>query len=121
MRTRRSASSRHLLLLAAVAVALAAALAVVGRSPATSAAVPGAPVSWQGLVGSAERPTVVVGQRMLVVLKTASLADRVEAAGGHATDGEERRWTRAALAQQRLLFSRMEVQGVRIQPEYTFT
>jgi len=58
---------------------------------------------------------------MLVVLETPSLADRVAAAGGHATDREERKWTRAALAQQRLLFSRLELQGVRVQPEYTFT
>jgi subtilisin family serine protease len=121
MRTPRRPDGRHLLLLAAVAGALGTILVVAGRSGTTSAAVPGAPVSWQGLVGAPQRPNVVVGQRMLVVLETPSLADRVAAAGGHATDREERRWTRAALAQQRLLFSRMEVQGVRIQPEYTFT
>ena len=121
MRTPLRPERRHLLLLAAVAGALGAILVAVAGSGRTSAAVPAAPVSWQGLVGSSQRPNVAVGQRMLVVLETPSLSDRVAAAGGHATDREERRWTRAALAQQRLLFSRLEVQGVRVQPEYTFT
>src|SRR5688500_19256333 len=120
MRMRRSADGRKLLLLVLVAGALAFILAAAGSRQATSAAVLGRNVSWQGLVGAPQRPDVAVGQRMFVVLNTPSLADRVAAAGGRATDREERRWTRAALAEQRLLFSRMEVQGIRIEPDYSF-
>src|SRR5215207_2747894 len=120
MRMRRSSDGRQLLLLALAAGALAVILVAAGGRQVTSAAVPGAPVSWQGLVGAPQRPDVAVGQRVFVVLETPSLADRVAAAGGRATDREERRWTRAALAEQRLLFSRMEVQGIRIEADYSF-
>ena len=34
-------------------------------------------MSWQGLVGSGPHAAVTTGQRMLVVLKAPSLADRV--------------------------------------------
>jgi minor extracellular serine protease Vpr len=75
--------------------------------------------AWRGLAGGS-RPQVAVGQRMLVVLKAPSLADRVAAAGGRATDKQERAWTAASLSQQRLLISRLSVQGVEIRPEYSF-
>src|SRR4029453_14198286 len=42
--------------------------------------------SWSGLVGG-PRPEVPVGQRMIVVLRTPSLADRVAAAGGLGAQG----------------------------------
>jgi subtilisin family serine protease len=114
MRTRRVAE------LALVAGAAAALLGVgAGREPGRAAS-PAPPVSWQGLVGDGPRSPVDVGRRMIVVLKSRSLADRVAAAGGVATPEQEQRWTAAALAQQRLLLSRLQVQGVRIHPEYSF-
>src|SRR5919199_3386737 len=76
--------------------------------------------SWQGLAGG-PRPRVAVGQRMLVVLRSPSLADRVERAGGTATDAQERRWTSAALAAQNLLISRLGLQGVRVVTEFRYT
>ena len=48
---------------------------------------------WRGLVGG-PRPSVVVGQREIVVLKTPSLAQRVAANGGLATQHQEHEWTR---------------------------
>ncbi len=75
---------------------------------------------WQGLAGS-QRPHVAVGQRMLVVLEAPALADRVGAAGGLATGEQERRWATSALASQKLLISRLGVQGVVVQPEYSYT
>src|SRR6185436_15164890 len=51
-----------------------------------------AAAAWNGLVGGARQP-VDSGQRVLVVLTAFSLADRVQRAGGLASDGEERRWT----------------------------
>ena len=48
---------------------------------------------------------------MLVVLKAPSLADRVAAHGGVATDKQEQTWTSSLLAQQRLLRSRLASPG----------
>ena len=75
--------------------------------------------SWVGLAGG-ERPRVVVGQRVLVVLRAPSLAARVAAAGGRATGSQERRWTASVLAGQNLLISRLGLQGVRIQTEFRY-
>src|SRR5690348_2156172 len=118
MRT-RAAEPRHALLLAVVAAAATAVLLATGGQsagrtpgPLTSAA------GWRGLVGS--RPRVALGNRVIVVLKTPSLAQRVAAAGGLADSRKERAWTNATLAAQRLLISRLALQGVAVHPDYTF-
>ena len=77
-------------------------------------------IAWSGLVGR-PRADVAVGQRFLVVLDIPSLADKVAAAGGVATDRQERAWTRQALAAQHLFVSRMAVQGAQVQPDYKYT
>ena len=76
--------------------------------------------SWRGLVGGA-RPSVEVGQRKLVVLKAPSLAQRVAANGGFASDAAERRWTAAALAAQKRLLSDLGTHGIRMRVEFSFT
>jgi subtilisin family serine protease len=91
-----------------------------GQERSQPAGAPAAPVAWQGLVGDA-RAEVATGQLSLVVLKGPSLADRVAAAGGLASDREERRWTAATLAAQKLFVSRLSVQGARIRPVFNFT
>jgi len=118
MRTHR-AEPHHALLLAVVAAAATAVLLATGGqsagrtpSPLTSAA------GWRGLVGS--RPRVALGNRVIVVLKTPSLAQRVAAAGGLAGSRKERAWTNATLAAQRLLISRLALQGVAVHPDFTF-
>src|SRR5438105_1847589 len=106
------------LVLAALAVvATAVLIAAGGRSGGNP--VQGEP-SWQGLAG-AQRPRVAVGQRVIVVLKSPALADRVALGGGLATSEEERRWTETALASQKLLVARLRVQGVVVQPEFSYT
>jgi subtilisin family serine protease len=119
MRTRPPREPVHALVLAALAVAVSAVLiAAGGRSGGTSALEP--EPSWQGLAGD-QRPRVAVGQRVIVVLKAPSLADRVGGAGGLATSENERTWTQSALSSQRLLVARLRVQGVVAQPEYSYT
>src|SRR5919198_329846 len=71
-------------------------------------------------LAAAPRPRVALGQRMIVVLRGPSLADRVARAGGLATEKQERRWTAAALASQNVLISRLGVQGVRIRTEFRY-
>ncbi len=115
MRTRRVTE------LAFAVGATAVVLLLASDRQALHAAEPTAPVRWAGLVGGGPRPTVSVGQRMIVVLKSPSLAERVVAHGGVASTKQEQAWTSSLLAQQRLLRSRLEVQGVAIHPEFSFT
>jgi hypothetical protein len=75
--------------------------------------------SWRGLVGGA-RPSVEVGQRMLVVLKAPSLAQQVAAHGGYATQQQEHRWTRAAIGSQRRLLTQLTIHGIQVRVEFSF-
>jgi subtilisin family serine protease len=118
MPTRQPREPINALVLAALAVVVTAVLIAAGggsRHPAPT----GEP-SWQGLAG-AQRPRVAVGQRVIVLLKAPALADRVGTAGGLATTEDERRWTDSALATQKLLVARLRVQGVVVQPEFSYT
>lgn len=106
-------------MLAALAVVLTAVLiAAGGRGKQVENA--GVEPSWQGLAG-AQRPRVAVGQRVIVLLKAPALADRVGRVGGLATSEEERRWTDSALSAQKLLVARLRLQGVVVQPEFSYT
>ena len=75
--------------------------------------------AWRGLVGT-PRQQVAVGQRVIVVLKSPSLADRLAAAGGTASEAQQRQWTAAALAADNLLIARLAQEGVEIRPEHRF-
>ena len=66
------------------------------------------------------RPRVAPGQRVIVVLKTPSLAQRVAAAGGVVGTQQERKWTRNAVSSQKLLVSRLALSGVSIHPDFSF-
>src|SRR6266511_4728149 len=50
-----------------------------------------------------------------------ALAARVARVGGLATSEEERSWTRSALSTQKLLVARLRVEGVVVQPEFSYT
>jgi subtilisin family serine protease len=120
MPTHRSrAEPRHALLLAFVAVAaIAVLLATGGQSKGESSTPATGAAGWRGLVGS--RPRVALGNRVIVVLKTPSLAQRVAAAGGIVGTRKERAWTNIVLSAQKLLVSRLALRGVAIRPDYTF-
>ncbi len=105
-----------LFLAAGVAVALAHDH---GESTVGAEARP-APSAWRGLVGT-KRPSVALGQRVIVLLDAPSLADRVREAGGTATDAQQRRWTAAALAGQQQLLSELATRGVIARPDLRFT
>jgi subtilisin family serine protease len=118
MRTPR-AEPRHALILALVAVAATAVLLTTGgKGAGQSFAPPTSAAGWRGLVGS--RPRVAIGQRVIVVLKTPSLGQRVAAAGGIVATGRERGWTKSVLAAERLLISRLALQGVTVHPDYSY-
>src|SRR5438128_9643737 len=118
MRTPR-AEPRHALLLALVAACATAVLLATGsRSAGQGSLPPTSAAGWRGLVGS--RPRVALGQRVIVVLSTPSLAQRVAAAGGTVGTNRERAWTDATLAAQKLLVTRLALQGVRVHPDYSY-
>jgi minor extracellular serine protease Vpr len=118
MRTPR-AEPRHALLLALVAVAATVVLlATEGKSSGTPTQAAASAAGWRGLVGS--RPRVAIGQRVIVVLKTPSLAQRVERAGGIVGTRQERSWTDTVLAAQKLLVSRLALQGVTLHPDFNY-
>src|SRR3954469_12485282 len=119
MRTRPRREPVHALPLAVLAGVVTLVLIAAGgrgAGPAADTSIP----SWKGLAGEL-RPRVAVGQRMIVVLKAPALADRLGPVGGLATGEQERQWNSAALASQKLLISRLGVEGVPVQPEYSYT
>jgi subtilisin family serine protease len=73
---------------------------------------------WQGVLGV--RAAVSTAHRYVVLLRSASLASRVRAAGGVATDAEMRSWTASALAVQDQFLARMAAAGVRAAPEHRY-
>ena len=114
------AEPRRAVLLGMVAVAATATLLATGGRGAGQASAPAtSALSWAGLVGS--RPQVATGGRVIVLLRTPSLAQRVAAAGGTADAGRERAWTGAALAAQKALISRLAAEGVTVRPDYSFS
>jgi hypothetical protein len=123
LRTLRSTLSprrvAQLALLGVVAVA-AAAVSVAAATEGDRRPASGPRTSWSGLVGGA-RPEVAVGQRMIVVLNTPSLADQVAAAGGLASEAQHVRWQSAALAAQQQLIAQLGAAGLRLRPEFSYT
>ncbi|HLE99832.1 MAG TPA: S8 family serine peptidase, partial [Gaiellaceae bacterium] len=73
---------------------------------------------WQGVLGV--RASVSTAQRYVVLLEPPSLADRVSAAGGHASETEMRAWTAAVVGQQELFLARLSAAGARIAAEYRY-
>ena len=76
--------------------------------------------SWHGLVGGAH-PAVSVGERVLVVLRSPSMAQRVALNGGVASERKERTWTRIALAAQRQLLSELSTRGIRPRVQFSYS
>ena len=100
-----------------LALVVGALLGVAGASgadqPASGAA------GWESLLG--DRPLAQLGGRWVVVLAAPSLATRVAAAGGVATEEQERTWTAAARQAQREVIAGLVFRGVPIDAEYSFT
>lgn len=84
------------------------------REPAAAGA-----AAWRGFVDAGRRP-VLLGQRMIVVLKNPSLADRLEEAGGTATESLMRQWTAGAIAAQRQIAARLSREGIQLVPDFVY-
>ncbi len=110
---------RRVLALGVVALVAATLLAVSPVRGAPGSALQSAISAWKSAFG--ERPQAPLGQRVIVVLKAPSLADRLAAARTVPTDDEHRRWVTDAQASQRMLIARLERRGVRLKPLRSFT
>jgi subtilisin family serine protease len=100
------------------ALALAALLAVAGaraqEAPVTSIDEAG----WQGVLGV--RGAISTAQRYVVLLDEPSLAARVRAEGGAATETQMRAWTARALRVQEQFLARMAASGARVAAEHRY-
>jgi subtilisin family serine protease len=73
---------------------------------------------WQGVLGV--RAPVSTAQRYVVLLRAQSLAARVQANGGKATEAEMRAWTGEAITLQEQFLARMAARGARISAEHRY-
>jgi hypothetical protein len=105
-------------LLLPVVLALGAVLLSGGAAGADTPAAATGAAGWQGLLG--ERPAPQLGGRWVVVLEKRSLADRVRAAGGAATEEQERAWTKAARKAQADVIARLAFRGAPVDPEHVY-
>jgi subtilisin family serine protease len=112
--------SRSGLARAGAATALALLLAAVGARaqapPPSLGSIDEA--GWQGVLGV--RSAVSSAQRYVVVLRAPSLAARVAASGGRASEADMRAWTGAAITLQEQFLARMASRGARIAAEHRY-
>jgi hypothetical protein len=73
---------------------------------------------WRGLVGG-PRAEVPLGQRMIVVLTTPSVGQRLKQAH-YATEAQERAWWSAAYAAQKQVLLKLAAMGVTVRPDYSY-
>jgi minor extracellular serine protease Vpr len=116
MRTRRLSEAS----LAVVAVAVTTLVVGFGVGGAKERSLISEASSWRGLVGGGH-PAVDVAQRVLVVLRSPSMAQRVAQNGGVASQQKERVWTRSALAAQRQLLAELSTRGIRPQIQFSYS
>jgi subtilisin family serine protease len=105
---------------AVLAVAAAAIVfgAVVVSARGREASPPASTGSWRGLVGGL-RGSVPTGQRMIVVLTTPSVAQRL-AHVHYATEIQERAWRAAASAAQQEVVLKLAAAGITVRPDYSY-
>ena len=119
MRPRRRPAIRLLVSVTVLGSIAAAAWLTVRPTPAVTETVGAiAPVSWQGLVGDAH-PAVSLAGRMIVVLRTPSVAQRV-ARVKLASDAAERRWSAEAFAAQQQVLTELARHGLSVRPDYSY-
>jgi len=73
---------------------------------------------WQGVLGV--RAAISTAQRYVVLLDEPSLAARVRAVGGRATEAQMRAWTKSALGLQEQFLARITASGARVAAEYRY-
>ena len=107
--------SLGLLAVAILTIVLGATMVARGRDVTAQAQ----PTSWRGLVGD-PRSAVPSGQRMIVVLHTPSVAQRL-AKVRYATEAQERSWTAQVYAAQQQVLTTLATLGITVRPEFSYS
>jgi subtilisin family serine protease len=115
MRSRRRPELQLLVLAALVAAAV---LTVNSSRSRHELPAPAAPATWRGLVGDAHQP-ISLGQRLIVVLRTPSVGQRL-ARKKLATEQDERRWAAQAHAAQQQVLTQLARHGLVVRPDYSY-
>ncbi len=116
MHAPRRVKARLTILLGIAVLTVSFGLTVSARGRERAAQAPA--VSWLGLVGE-PRAAVPIGQRMIVLLKTPSLAQRL-ARARFATEAQERAWTSSAYAAQQQVLTTLAAEGITVRPDFTY-
>lgn len=109
---------RSAIVCAGCSAALALLLGGSGTRAATTPITSIDEAGWQGVLGV--RAVVSTAQRYVVVLRGPSLASRVRAEGGRATEAQMRRWTAAAIGAQEQFLRRVSAGGAQVTPEHRY-
>ena len=115
MRAPRRSGTLALLVLAALVAAIVATVGARSRAAAPGQA---GTAQWRSLVGE-PRAAVASSQRMIVVISTPSLGERL-AKAHFATEAQERGWTSQALAAQQQVLTTLAAEGIVIRPDFTY-
>jgi subtilisin family serine protease len=100
-------------------VGIAVAFGVIAASPGGGGTVAASSAgNWRGLVGG-PRAEVPLGSRMIVVLSTPSVAQKL-AKVRYATEAQERAWWASAIASQKQVLLKLAALGINVAPEYSF-
>src|SRR4051794_14078899 len=100
-------------------VGIAVAFGVIAASPGGGGTVSASSAgSWRGLVGE-PRAAVPTGSRMIVVLSTPSVAQKL-AKVRYATESQERAWWASAIAAQKQVLLKLASLGINVVPDYSF-
>jgi minor extracellular serine protease Vpr len=118
MPTRRRPELARAWALAAVA-GLAAFMLVGNVRGARHSVTDAAARAWHSVFG--DRPQAELGSRMIVVLSSSSLADRMEAANGKAGAAQQRAWVEDIEAEQDAFVASLRERGVTIERDQIFT
>jgi subtilisin family serine protease len=117
MPTRRRPELARAWMLAAVA-GVAAFVLVGNVSGARQSVTDAAAHAWRSIFG--DRPQAELGSRMIVVLSSPSLADRIEAASKKPGAAQQRQWVKDIEAEQEAFLGSLRDRGVSIEPEHVF-
>src|SRR4051812_24815874 len=118
MPTRRRPELARASVLAAVAT-LAAFLVAGNVSGARDSVTGAASRAWHSVFG--DRPEQELGSRMIVVLSSPSLADRMEAASGKPGPAKQRAWTADIETEQEAFLASLRERGIDFRREQVFT
>lgn len=112
----RQTAALGALALVATALVLAGTVEGAGDSLARTAA-----RAWHGVFGDRPKPAPERQERVLVVLTSPSLADRMAAAEGTPSAEQQRQWTAEAEGEQQLLLAGLKERRVRVVRDQVFT